>query len=263
MARIWKPRMGKYAQHTEDRAHPMRHTGSVRNPQYKKVIQNMEIDAKIKKAFEKVDRRHFVADPKLRIELDRAHPTHEGQTTSQPSLMAFMLHVTELKKGDDLAEIGSGSGFLLAVGHEITKKSVHGFEIKPKLVRFSEQNTRKQYPNENHAKNNFKLTKVSSDKTFKKYENKFDVVVVSAGLELKEMEEIPSTLEELDELIKSNNKIHTFADMLKDGGRLCIPIGKHIMGGIHGKLCFFELRNNILYPIYIENHYPVEFVKLI
>lgn len=46
---------------------------------------------------------------------DRALPIQSGQTISQPFTVAFMTQLLELKKGDKVLEIGTGSGYQAAI----------------------------------------------------------------------------------------------------------------------------------------------------
>ena len=59
------------------------------------------------------------------------------QTISQPSTVAFMLNLLDLKEGNKVLEIGSGSGYALALISEIVKNGkVYGVErIKELAVR--------------------------------------------------------------------------------------------------------------------------------
>jgi len=50
-------------------------------------------------------------------------PIGHGQTISQPSTIAFMLDQLELKDNLKILEIGSGSGYVLALMNEISKDS--------------------------------------------------------------------------------------------------------------------------------------------
>lgn len=71
-------------------------------------------------AFKKTDRAHFI--PKQfenDAYADSPIPLPEGQTTSQPSLIAFILDRLALKKGDSVLEIGTGFGFQTALLSEI------------------------------------------------------------------------------------------------------------------------------------------------
>lgn len=59
---------------------------------------------------------------------DRPLPIGHGQTISQPYIVAFMTEILNLKKGDKVLEIGTGSGYQAAVLAEITPE-VYSIEI--------------------------------------------------------------------------------------------------------------------------------------
>jgi len=68
----------------------------------------------------------------------------EGQTISQPYTVAFMLQALELKKGDKVLEIGTGSGWNAALIAEIVKPGmVYTTEINPALMKLSKRNIAK------------------------------------------------------------------------------------------------------------------------
>jgi protein-L-isoaspartate(D-aspartate) O-methyltransferase len=58
---------------------------------------------------------------------DSPLPIEEGQTISQPYIVAYMIEALELEKGDRVLEIGTGSGYAAAVLAEIAG-SVHTVE---------------------------------------------------------------------------------------------------------------------------------------
>lgn len=60
-------------------------------------------------------------------------PIDEGQTISQPYIVALMTECLGLKKGDKVLEIGTGSGYQAAVLAEITDE-VYTIEIRKNLV---------------------------------------------------------------------------------------------------------------------------------
>ncbi len=67
-------------------------------------------------AFRKVDRIHFV--PEYQREQaydDRALPLTYGQTISQPYMVAVMLQALELRGGEKVLEVGTGSGYQTAL----------------------------------------------------------------------------------------------------------------------------------------------------
>ena len=67
-----------------------------------------ENEKNILKAMREIDRSRFINSGAY---LDTALPIGEGQTISQPSTVARMLQLLDLKKGDKVLEIGSGSGW--------------------------------------------------------------------------------------------------------------------------------------------------------
>ena len=79
-------------------------------------LKNNGIQEEILKVIEKVDRKDFVLEENLN-EVYEDHPLSigYGQTISQPYTVAFMLQELELKKGDKVLEIGTGSGWNAAL----------------------------------------------------------------------------------------------------------------------------------------------------
>ena len=57
-----------------------------------------------------------------------------GQTISQPYIVALMTELLELKEGDKILEIGTGSGYQAAVLAEIPNIEVYTIEIIPELA---------------------------------------------------------------------------------------------------------------------------------
>lgn len=73
-------------------------------------------DTRVRAAFGRVPRQAFV-DASLRrwAERDAPLPIGEGQTISQPFVVALMTQALELMPGDRVLEIGTGSGFQTAI----------------------------------------------------------------------------------------------------------------------------------------------------
>ncbi len=86
-------------------------------------------------AFDKVKREDFVPQHLVGYAYeDMALPVMDGSTLSQPSTVAFMLNLLELKEDNKVLEIGSGSGYALALLSEIVSKGkVYGIEIIQEL----------------------------------------------------------------------------------------------------------------------------------
>lgn len=87
-------------------------------------------------AFSKVKREDFVPEQFREYAYeDIAIPLDEGQALAPPSSVAFVLDLLELKKGQKILEIGSGSGYLLAlISSIIGEGEIYGLEIDKELA---------------------------------------------------------------------------------------------------------------------------------
>lgn len=73
-------------------------------------------DKLVLKAIETVPRHLFLDNAFVEFAyLDKAFPIGEGQTISQPYTVAFQTELLEIKKGDKILEVGTGSGYQTAV----------------------------------------------------------------------------------------------------------------------------------------------------
>jgi protein-L-isoaspartate(D-aspartate) O-methyltransferase len=92
-------------------------------------------DPRVLQAMRKVPRHRFVPEG-LRAQAysDRPLPIGEGQTISQPYIVALMTEVLSLQSDSRVLEVGTGSGYQAAVLAEITP-TVYTVEIKPVLAR--------------------------------------------------------------------------------------------------------------------------------
>jgi len=80
-------------------------------------------DEKVLKAMFNVDRIEFCIEPmKIHAYEDTALPIGSGQTISQPYTVAVMTEALEIKKGDKILEIGTGSGYQAAILYELGAK---------------------------------------------------------------------------------------------------------------------------------------------
>ncbi len=91
-------------------------------------------DPRVLAAMLKVE-RHLFVPPELQnaAYLDQPLPIGEGQTISQPYIVAFMTELLELEGGEKVLEIGTGSGYQAAVLAELVKE-VYTIEIVPSLA---------------------------------------------------------------------------------------------------------------------------------
>lgn len=86
-------------------------------------------DPEVLRALRKVERHKFVPEAhRLEAYMDCPLPIGEGQTISQPYIVAFMTEVLDLDRSKKILEIGTGSGYQAAVLAEICH-SVYTIEI--------------------------------------------------------------------------------------------------------------------------------------
>lgn len=88
---------------------------------------------KVLEAMRKIPRHEFVSqDMKSYAYNDEPLPIGEGQTISQPYIVAYMTEVLQLKGGEKVLEVGTGSGYQAAVLAEIAQQ-VYTIEITSSL----------------------------------------------------------------------------------------------------------------------------------
>lgn len=150
-------------------------------------------------AMEKVPRHKFVPeDVKSRAYSDGALAIGEGQTISQPYIVAFMTQSLKLKPDSRVLEIGTGSGYQAAILAEIVD-SVYTIEIVEKLGLQARQRLKALgYSNV--------VVRIGDGYHGWVEKGPFDAIIVTAGAE-----EIPQPL----------------IDQLADSGRMIIPVGAH------------------------------------
>jgi protein-L-isoaspartate(D-aspartate) O-methyltransferase len=157
-------------------------------------------DPLVLKAMEKVPREAFVPED-LRESAygDNPLPIGEGQTISQPYIVALMTEALELKGAEKVLEIGTGSGYQAAVLAEIAKE-VYTMERVASLSEKAEQILgRLGYANI--------YFKVFNGTLGWPEHSPYDAIMVTAGAP-----EIPETL----------------IEQLGEGGRLVIPVGDRL-----------------------------------
>ncbi len=154
-------------------------------------------DRAVLKALLKVPRHMFVPeDVQSYAYHDEPLPIGEGQTISQPYIVAYMTEVLQLGSQDRVLEVGTGSGYQAAVLAEIvrevyTVEIIESLTIKAKMV----------LEKLGYKNIHFKV----SDGTLGWEEHKpYDAIVVTAA-----PDRIPKALQE----------------QLKTSGRMVIPVG--------------------------------------
>lgn len=158
---------------------------------------------------------------------DRPLPIGEGQTISQPYIVALMTETLELEKDMKVLEIGTGSGYQAAVLAEIVDH-VYTIEIVESLgLKAKELLNSLNYNNIN--------TKIGDGyKGWKQYAP-FDAIIVTCA-----PANVPKPLEQ----------------QLKEGGKMIIPLG----GSITQELVLMEKINGKLEKRVVA---PVRFVPMV
>ena len=133
---------------------------------------------KILKAFEKVKREDFIARELREHAYDDAPlPIGYGQTISQPYTIAFMLQLLEIEELDKenlkILEVGSGSGYVLALINEMCNKcEIYGIERIKELADKSKKIL---------SEKNIKIICRDGSKGIEEFNKKFDRIIVSAS----------------------------------------------------------------------------------
>jgi protein-L-isoaspartate(D-aspartate) O-methyltransferase len=92
-------------------------------------------DERVLAAMLHVPRHEFVSeDYRDQVHEDHPIPIGEGQTLSQPYIVAIMLEVLALNPSDEVLEIGTGSGYQTALLSELTRQ-VYSVERHASLAR--------------------------------------------------------------------------------------------------------------------------------
>ncbi|MDP3882184.1 MAG: protein-L-isoaspartate O-methyltransferase [Nanoarchaeota archaeon] len=108
--------------------------------QKEKLLQSLRANKfsdNIIEAFSAVPREKFVPEEfAVNSYDDLALPLNEvGSTLSQPSVIAIMLQLLEVKEEDKILEIGSGCGYVLSLLSHLAKKGeIYGVEINTRLA---------------------------------------------------------------------------------------------------------------------------------
>lgn len=192
-------------------------------------IRPLRIEGKILNIFGKVPRHEFIPhEYRDSAYENNALPVGEGQTISQPSLVALMTDYLDLSGKEKVLEIGTGSGYQAAILSYLAK-DIYSIERIHSLVK--------------RAKQVLKSLEITNVYVFEgdgslglpKYAP-YDAIIVTAGAR-----EIPKSL----------------VDQLKDGGRVVLPVGE---SKTDQKLIVGQKKKGRLETKEIE---PVRFVPLI
>lgn len=82
------------------------------------------VDGRVRAAFARVDRQQFIpASVRDLADRDAPLPIGEGQTISQPYVVALMLQSLALSPAERVLEVGTGSGYQTALLCELTREA--------------------------------------------------------------------------------------------------------------------------------------------
>ncbi|EAR15613.1 protein-L-isoaspartate(D-aspartate) O-methyltransferase [Robiginitalea biformata] len=185
------------------------------------------VEGSVLRALRKVPRHLFVPE-KYRAEAysDTPLPIGEGQTISQPYMVAFMTQALRLKGSDKVLEIGTGSSYQAAVLAELVD-SVYTIEIVEPLGEAAAKRLQAL---------GYENIQVRIGDGYHGWPRQapFDAIIVTAGAEA-----LPQPL----------------VDQLAEGGRMVIPVGPH--QGVRDLVLLRKKRNGKLVR---ESLMPVRFV---
>ncbi len=179
-------------------------------------------------AFRQVPRKNFLkAGSTQLVDIDKPILIGHGQTNSQPSTVEAMLRWLDVKKGQKVLDVGSGSGWTAALLSNLVgpKGRVVAVDIVPELVELGKSNCKK-----------LKLKNI----TFHQATNEFgwpedapyDRILVSASAE-----SLPDSL----------------IDQLANDGKMVIPVRNEII----------ELSRGEASEVLKTSHYGFAFVPLV
>jgi len=157
-------------------------------------------DARVLEAMRKVPRHRFMPESqRAHAYDDRPLPIAHGQTISQPYIVALMSELADVKPGDTVLEVGTGSGYQAAVLAEMGVKVFSIEIIEPLAKQATATLSELGYGNK---------VEVRHGDGYAGWPERapFDAVIVTAA-----PPKIPKPLKQ----------------QLKVGGRLVIPVGKH------------------------------------
>jgi len=156
-------------------------------------------DPRVLSALLKVERHRFVPEEHLNSAYsDQPLPIGEGQTISQPYIVALMTELLELKGEEKVLEIGTGSGYQAAILGELAKE-VYTIEIIESLASMAKKRL---------SEFGYQNIKVKAGDGYLGWPEAapFDAIILTAA-----PDHIPRPL----------------IEQLKEGGRMVVPVGTY------------------------------------
>jgi len=155
-------------------------------------------DSRVIKAMQKIPRHLFVPEAlRTRAYGDHPLPIGEGQTISQPYVVAYMVEALALRGSERVLEVGTGSGYQTAILAELAAKVYSIERIKSLALRARELIEKLGYINI--------LIRIADGSYGWREEGPFDRIIVSAA-----SPHVPEPL----------------LDQLKEGGIMVVPLDK-------------------------------------
>lgn len=183
-------------------------------------------DQRVLKAFERVERHRFV-DSSLWSEAynDYPLPIGEGQTISQPYIVALMTDLADVGPNDTVLEIGTGSGYQAAILGELAGQ-VYSMEIIESLGQSADERLRGLGYQNIHVR-------IGDGYRGWPEAAPFDAIVITCA-----PPEIPQPL----------------IDQLAEGGKMVVPVGTY-----YQELTLLEKKDGKIKKSHIA---PVQFVPM-
>jgi len=156
-------------------------------------------DPRVLSALFKVERHRFVPEEYLNSAYaDQPLPIGEGQTISQPYIVALMTELLELKGDEKVLEIGTGSGYQAAILAELAKE-VYTIEIIESLASMTKNRL---------SQLGYQNVKVKAGDGYLGWPEvgPFDGIIITCA-----PDHIPKPL----------------IEQLKEGGRMVVPVGAY------------------------------------
>jgi protein-L-isoaspartate(D-aspartate) O-methyltransferase len=156
-------------------------------------------DPRVLSALLKVERHRFVPEEYLNSAYsDQPLPIGEGQTISQPYIVALMTELLELKGDEKVLEVGTGSGYQAAILGELAQE-VYTIEIIESLASVAKNRL---------SELGYQNVKVKAGDGYLGWPKAapFDAIIITCA-----PDHIPKPL----------------MDQLKEGGRMVVPVGAY------------------------------------
>jgi len=195
-----------------------------------KLKRELNLSEKVSKAMLKVPRHVFIPEYASEAYNDYPLPIGYEQTISAPHMVAIMCELLDLKEGEKVLEVGTGSGYHAAVVAEIVgeKGKVISIERIPELAERAKRTL------ESLGIKNVNVIVGDGSKGYEE-EAPYDKIYVTAAAP-----DIPKSL----------------IEQLKNGGKMVIPIGDYVQ-------YLYVVEKDKTGKITKKNWGPVRFVLLI